>query len=313
MSHESLAILWYALISLLFFIFCGMDGFDIGVGIHQLFCKKVDTKERMVSTILPFWDPNSLWIVLAIGSLLTCFPGSFGAFLSSNYLAFSFLVFSFLIRTATLETQRHVTHKALHKTLNYFFGVSSVLMATTGAILAVDFLSIENASTLIYLAACSLALSRFSNHGLAFLLFDDIATLFHPMNRLKFSVLISLVSAIYFFPMIGLKTNFALSLLFGALFCISEFLLLRSACKKRYKAAFFFSCLSFAFLILGIVTLTFSNIGHFQNGASAPLFVTKAPVITLQWMTSIAAIGLPLFILYNALAYRALLKKRKKS
>jgi cytochrome bd ubiquinol oxidase subunit II len=62
-----------ALMGLSILIYVVLDGFDLGVGVLFPFADGAE-KDRMVSSIGPFWDANETWLVLAIGILLVAFP-----------------------------------------------------------------------------------------------------------------------------------------------------------------------------------------------------------------------------------------------
>ena len=75
MSYESLQILSFILIAVLWIGFFFLEGFDYGVGILLPFLGKSDTERRMiVNTIGPVWDGNEVWMITAGGAMFAAFP-----------------------------------------------------------------------------------------------------------------------------------------------------------------------------------------------------------------------------------------------
>jgi len=91
-----------ALMGLSILIYVVLDGFDLGVGLLFPFADAAE-KDRMVSSIGPFWDANETWLVMAIGLLLVAFPAAHGAILTALYLPVAVMLVGLILRGVAFE------------------------------------------------------------------------------------------------------------------------------------------------------------------------------------------------------------------
>ncbi len=83
-------------------IYVVLDGFDLGVGLLFPFADDPE-RDRMVSSIGPFWDANETWLVMAIGLLLVAFPTAHGAILTALYLPVAIMLIGLILRGVAFE------------------------------------------------------------------------------------------------------------------------------------------------------------------------------------------------------------------
>jgi len=91
-----------ALMGVSILIYVVLDGFDLGVGLLFPFADDAE-KDRMVSSIGPFWDANETWLVMAIGLLLVAFPVAHGAILTALYLPVAIMLIGLILRGVAFE------------------------------------------------------------------------------------------------------------------------------------------------------------------------------------------------------------------
>ncbi|MEM0935848.1 MAG: cytochrome d ubiquinol oxidase subunit II [Pseudomonadota bacterium] len=91
-----------ALMGLSILIYVVLDGFDLGVGLLFPFADDAE-RDRMVSSIGPFWDANETWLVMAIGLLLVAFPSAHGAILTALYLPVAIMLVGLILRGVAFE------------------------------------------------------------------------------------------------------------------------------------------------------------------------------------------------------------------
>ena len=99
LDYESLKLVWWALIVVLWIGFALTDGFDFGIGALLPFVGKTDVERRvMINTIAPHWDGNQVWLILAAGALFAAWPLVYGAAFSGFYFAMLIVLFALFFR-----------------------------------------------------------------------------------------------------------------------------------------------------------------------------------------------------------------------
>jgi cytochrome bd ubiquinol oxidase subunit II len=95
---------WFILIAVLYIGFFVLEGFDFGVGILLPILGKNDTERRaIVNTIGPFWDGNEVWLLTAGGATFAAFPHWYATMFSGFYLPFFLLLLALIIRGVAFE------------------------------------------------------------------------------------------------------------------------------------------------------------------------------------------------------------------
>lgn len=99
LDYESLKLIWWVLVGVLFIGFALTDGFDMGVGALLRVVGKTDEERRVaINAIAPHWDGNQVWLILAAGAIFAAWPITFGAAFSSFYWAMVLTLFSLFFR-----------------------------------------------------------------------------------------------------------------------------------------------------------------------------------------------------------------------
>lgn len=98
-DYETLKVIWWVLVGILFIGFALTDGFDMGVGALLRYVGKTDEERRVaINTIAPHWDGNQVWLILAAGAIFAAWPITFGAAFSGFYWAMVLTLFSLFFR-----------------------------------------------------------------------------------------------------------------------------------------------------------------------------------------------------------------------
>lgn len=123
-------------------IYVILDGFDLGIGVLFPFAED-DEKDRMISSIGPFWDANETWLVLAVGLLLVAFPSAHGAILTALYLPVAIMLIGLILRGVAFEFRAKAP--APHKRLwnNAFFIGSLMTSLSQGFMLGMYVMGLE--------------------------------------------------------------------------------------------------------------------------------------------------------------------------
>ena len=116
-----------ALMALAAYVYAVLDGYDIGVGILMSHATQQE-RNKMISSIAPFWDANETWLVLAVGLLLIAFPRAHGIVLTHLYLPVAFMLFGLILRGVSFDfrAKAHINHR---NAWDKIFVFGSLLMA----------------------------------------------------------------------------------------------------------------------------------------------------------------------------------------
>jgi len=99
-----LNILWFILLTVLFSGFFFLEGFDYGVGMLLPFVAKTDNERRaVINTIGPVWDGNEVWMITAGGAMFAAFPHMYATLFSGFYVALVFMLIGLIIRGVAFE------------------------------------------------------------------------------------------------------------------------------------------------------------------------------------------------------------------
>ena len=117
-----LPVFFVAVMGLALLIYTILDGYDLGIGM-LLPLANDDDKDRMISTIGPFWDANETWIVLGVGVLLMAFPHAHGIVLTALYAPVTIMLIGLTLRGVAFDfrVKAEMKYKSTWNTL-FFIG-----------------------------------------------------------------------------------------------------------------------------------------------------------------------------------------------
>lgn len=92
-------------------IYVLLDGTDLGVGLLLGAHRHPEDRDVMTLSILPIWDANETWLVLAGGGLLALFPQAYATLLPALYLPLLLMFMALILRAVGLEFREHLQHK----------------------------------------------------------------------------------------------------------------------------------------------------------------------------------------------------------
>ena len=96
--------IWFILITVLFIGFFFLEGFDYGVGILLPFLGKDDRSRRVIiNSIGTFWDGNEVWMITAGGAMFAAFPNWYATLFSGFYLALVIMLLALIARGVAFE------------------------------------------------------------------------------------------------------------------------------------------------------------------------------------------------------------------
>jgi cytochrome d ubiquinol oxidase subunit II len=99
--------LWFIIDAIFWVGFFMLEGFDFGVGMLHSFLGRNDLERRvLVNTIGPTWDGNEVWLIVAGAVIFAAFPAWYATMFSSLYLAMVLLLVVLIVRGLSFEFQR---------------------------------------------------------------------------------------------------------------------------------------------------------------------------------------------------------------
>jgi cytochrome d ubiquinol oxidase subunit II len=104
-----------------------LDGFDLGVGALLLLQPDEGLRDRMVDAIMPTWDGNETWLIMAGVALLAAFPIAYGILLPAFYLPLIAMLLALGLRGVAFEF-RYQTDGA-RRVWDVAFGIGSIMAA----------------------------------------------------------------------------------------------------------------------------------------------------------------------------------------
>jgi cytochrome bd ubiquinol oxidase subunit II len=95
---------WFWLIAVLWGGYFVLEGFDFGVGMLLPFVPRDEPeREAMFESIGPVWDGNEVWLVVAGGATFAAFPAWYGTMFSGFYLALLLILVFLIVRVVSFE------------------------------------------------------------------------------------------------------------------------------------------------------------------------------------------------------------------
>jgi cytochrome d ubiquinol oxidase subunit II len=100
----NLANLWFVLVAVLWSGYFVLEGFDFGVGMLLPFLPRdEDERSTMFRTIGPIWDGNEVWLIVAGGATFAAFPLWYATMFSGLYLALLLVLVCLIVRVLSFE------------------------------------------------------------------------------------------------------------------------------------------------------------------------------------------------------------------
>jgi cytochrome d ubiquinol oxidase subunit II len=320
---QSLQIIWFFLIGILFAGYSILDGFDLGIGsLLPILAKDKKETATLFTAVGPVWDGNEVWFLTAGGALFAAFPHVYATVFSGFYLALMLVLFALIFRAVSLEFwSLDEKRRSLWK---WAFIIGSLLpsilfgVALGNVILGIP-LNEEmeftgNFFTLLRpfpLAIGILGLAAILLHGCAYAALKtkgaihDRAKSIAKRVSLLFAAMIAVSTALSAVFMPESMANAAAWVCLAVL--VLSLVIGRIWMNKNNDAVpFLMSSLSFIGLWGIAGSLQFPNLVKSAPNPELHLSIynTSSSQLTLTVMLIIAAIGMPVVLAYTIYAYR---------
>lgn len=106
MAPETLQIIWFVLIAVMFTAYFVLDGHNFGTGmIFPILADDDRERRQILATILPLWDGNQVWVIFAGASIFAAFPEWYASLFSGYgfYLALLLILVVLIVRVCAFK------------------------------------------------------------------------------------------------------------------------------------------------------------------------------------------------------------------
>lgn len=320
---EYFQILWYALLFILLMGYALLDGFDLGVGALLPFLGRGKTeKDTLINAIGPVWDGNEVWLITGGGALFAAFPHAYATAFSGFYLAMMLVLFALIFRAVSMEFRANDEPRAglWEKALAGGSALAAVLFGVAlgnviyGVPLDAKMEYTGSFFTLLRPVPLVFGIAGFAAvllQGATWAVLKTKGALQERCFKMARTLTgLNVITAIVYFAVLviafpGLSGSavFYAGLLFSVLGLSGLWL---SLARKNDRAPFWESSFSFIGLWLAAGAAQYPNLIRASNDPrlSLTIFNSSTGLYTLQIMSLIALVGMPVVIGYTIFVYR---------
>jgi cytochrome d ubiquinol oxidase subunit II len=319
--------IWFLLIGYLLIGYAILDGFDLGVGVLSVFTRNSSERKVYMNAIGPFWDGNEVWLVTGGASLFAAFPVVYATVFSGFYLALFLVLVALIMRAVAIEFRGKIASSSWQRFWDWTFALGSTLPAIlfgvavgnvlgglpidAGGVYTGSFFDLLNPYALL---VGILSLVMLTMHGALYLVWKTEGDLQERARRwvmgswfvfLLLYVLTTLASIAYAGYLFENLTPNPLFYSLGGLLILGIILIPVLTRADKPLGAFLASGLTIAG-ILGLAALSmYPRLAPSKTGLSYSLTIynSSASQLSLKTMAVIAAIGLPLVLIYTIVSY----------
>ncbi len=116
LDYETLKLVWWLFIGVLFVGFAITDGMDMGVGNLLPVIGRNDMQRRiMINTVGPHWDGNQVWFITAGGAIFAAWPMVYATAFSGFYFAMLLVLFALFFRPLAFDYRGKLASPAWRK------------------------------------------------------------------------------------------------------------------------------------------------------------------------------------------------------
>jgi cytochrome d ubiquinol oxidase subunit II len=335
MSLETLQIIWFVLIAVLWIGYFVLEGFDFGVGILLRVVAKDEAERRTVVTTLgPLWDGNEVWLLVAGGATFAAFPEWYATLFSGFYLALLLILVALIVRGVAFEYRSKRSSITWRNRWDWAIVISSFLPALLWGVAFANIakgtpLELDgngnsqftgNLFTLLNpygLLGGLVTLALFTTHGAVFLALKTDGEIRVRANKIAGQTgLVAAVLAVVF----GLWTQLAysqnaISWLPLVIAVVSWLGVLAANRLGREGWAFLCSAITQAGVVVFLFAALYPYVMPSNIDPAASLTITNASSTeyTLKVMTIVAVIMTPVVLAYQAWSYWVFRKRLSPS
>ena len=319
-------VIWFVLWSVLWAVYFMLDGFDLGAGILQGFIGKTDTERRMViNTFGPFWDGNEVWLLTAGGATFAAFPTTYALMFSYLYTPLLIILFALILRGVSFEFRGKVGSKSwkglwdLAILLGSFIPTLLFGVAFGNIFQGLPMDAAGYHGNIFYLLnpygllTGLLFVLLFVEHGALWLKVKTDGVVSERAAGIAdrswvFLLVVAVAFLVYTYFATNLYANYFSHLVLFIIPLLAVIALLGIKffiAKARYLTAFWSSCVTILMVTFTGVTGLYPNLipSSLDPAYSLTIFNSSSSTYTLEIMTVVALIFVPIVIAYQIWTY----------
>lgn len=315
-----LAILWFGIVAFFFVGYFVLDGFDFGVGMAIPFLSKDDVDRRvMINTIGPVWDLNETWVIVGGAALFAAFPEWYATLFSGFYLALLLILLALIVRGVSFEYRHQRPDSRWKKWFDGMIFVGSLLPALLWGVAFANIVQgvaldahYDYTGTLFdllnpyALLGGLTTLMLFFTHGVVFISLKTDGAIRERARKLAAkSGLIAIVVAAAFLLWTAIAHFSVVFLILAVLAAVALIASWVANLRGAEGWSFAFMAVTIALAVVSLFAALFPNVMPSSPNPENSLTIANASSseTTLTVMTWVAAIFLPLILLYQGFTY----------
>ncbi|MDI2125056.1 cytochrome d ubiquinol oxidase subunit II [Yinghuangia seranimata] len=123
------ATFWFIVTTVLWTGFFVLEGFDLGVGmLHAVVARDEAGRRAAINTIGPLWDGNEVWLIVAAAAMFAAFPPWYATTFSGFYAVMVLLLAGLIVRGVSFEFRNKVDSVRWRRTWDTLLTVGSLLV-----------------------------------------------------------------------------------------------------------------------------------------------------------------------------------------
>ncbi|MFB2586069.1 cytochrome d ubiquinol oxidase subunit II [Herbiconiux liukaitaii] len=315
-----LTILWFCIVGFLFVGYFVLDGFDFGVGMSLPFLSKDDTDRRvLINTIGPIWDLNETWVIVAGAALFAAFPEWYATLFSGFYLPLLLILLALILRGVSFEYRHQRPEMVWKKRFDRMIVIGSAVPAFLWGVafsnivagVALDANHDYTGTVFDLLNPYALlggltTLLLFFTHGVVFVSLKTDGEIRERARRLAVRAgAVTIVVAAVFLGWTSVAFGTPASILLSVAAAVALVAGFLANLRRREGVAFAFMAATIGLAVASLFFALFPDVMPASNDPANSLTIVNASSseYTLQIMSWVALIFLPLILAYQGFTY----------
>ena len=321
---ETLQIVWFVLIAVLFTGFFFFEGFDYGVGMLLPIVKDESERDQLIRSIAPVWDGNEVWMITAGGAMFAAFPHVYATMFSAFYLALFLMLVALILRGIAFELRGKIDSKSWRTRWEWAIAFGSYIPAFLWGVVIADLIfglpivkGFQFSGTFLDLVTPAAIVGGltfvaiFLAHGAMFasLRMQD-EKFIHKLRSMAASFGKTAIGCcVFLLAAIWMKTSILndkpIALILFILAAGSLFFALKCIGDINDRLAFFSGSIAIIFFTTAVFTGIFPNLmsSSLSSDWSLTIYNASSTEHTLKLMTIAAGVFVPIVLIYQGFTY----------